>query len=675
LKYSFGKMSENMRNDEINKDLMELLTRADLLKEKGIDDEEVRKLRNDMQNFCQRFDSLDESIRSTMSQQYNSLLQIIEHFNEEEKNHEQSDFVDPFFTEFVSDDSSSMDDLDEQLYDDIVEEDSVVKPIDLSDEYEDEFVPPEMMHGASSFTIPESFLNSPESPFYIPPTDEVDENDVEKQPAQYELNPSGEQSSPYDEQPNPMGQQQEPMGQQQEPMGQQQEPMGRQQEPMGQQQEPMGQQQYPIGQQPYPMGQQQEPMGQQQYPMGQQPYPMWQQPYPMGQQQYPMGQQQEPMGQQQYPMGQQPYPMWQQPYPMGQQQYPMGQQQYPMGQQPYPMGQQSYPMWQQPYPMGQQQYPMGQQSYPMWQQPYPMGQQQTQQNSSDKQEELKKEKKASLKKLNNLARRVDVLHSEGIKEYKANFNERKEEITETINSAEEISEIYNLSYEIDNLLDFVQDLEDKDIKFLEKEKVESHIKKAKSTPEENASNYKKKAESLYKKTGVSVADLIEEAQKETINYYISDYNSEIYQLLHKINVDQLGTNGGFLNLFKGGTYSKEIKELYYLSYKRDKVKALLNNLSSIPLNGEIKSLSKKLLKKPNDEVLRTKLVRAVCKHISKYIDNKVVKKKPKVAFKYSKDKRNDYLQLLRSKSSGRIIGLTGTQVLEATNSFDYTTKK
>ena len=145
--------------------------------------------------------------------------------------------------------------------------------------------------------------------------------------------------------------------------------------------------------------------------------------------------------------------------------------------------------------------------------------------------------------------------------------------------------------------------------------------------------------------------------------------------MHKINVDQLGTNGGFLNLFKGGTYSKEIKELYYLSYKRDKVKALLNNLSSIPLNGEIKSLSKKLLKKPNDELLRTKLVRAVCKHISKYIDNKVVKKKPKVAFKYSKDKRSDYLQLLRSKSSGKIISLTGTEVLEATNSFDYTTKK
>lgn len=203
----------------------------------------------------------------------------------------------------------------------------------------------------------------------------------------------------------------------------------------------------------------------------------------------------------------------------------------------------------------------------------------------------------------------------------------------------------------------------RDAEQAQREKAEKdHISNSQKTEEQNGTNFAKKIESLASNTNISVSNLAIEAKKETINWYVADYNSEIYRLLEKINMSELGIKG------------KDIQKIFELSYKREVVIDLLNDLSKIPLSHTAKKLFKQLQKDITNKDLRKKFVVEVTKSVANYIDKKVVKKVPKTASKFSTDKREEFLGLLRNKKAN-IIGLTGTEIFEATNNFDYGIKK
>lgn len=203
----------------------------------------------------------------------------------------------------------------------------------------------------------------------------------------------------------------------------------------------------------------------------------------------------------------------------------------------------------------------------------------------------------------------------------------------------------------------------RDAEQAQREKAEKdHISNSQKTEEQNGTNFAKKIESLASNTNISVSNLAIEAKKETINWYVADYNSEIYRLLEKINMSELGIKG------------KDIQKIFELSYKREVVIDLLNDLSKIPLSHTTKKLFKQLQKDVTNKDLRKKFVVEVTKSVANYIDKKVVKKVPKTASKFSTDKREEFLGLLRNKKAN-IIGLTGTEIFEATNNFDYGIKK
>ncbi len=220
---------------------------------------------------------------------------------------------------------------------------------------------------------------------------------------------------------------------------------------------------------------------------------------------------------------------------------------------------------------------------------------------------------------------------------------------------------------------------------LEKEE-NDRMSKLKNSMEQNRNDFQKKLESLKKDKNMSIPDLINNVIIETINWYIADYDSEIYRILENIEIEKLGTeNRGFFNTKFGSgmkdtfyydfKYGSEIKKLAELSRKKERVIEISNDLSKIRLSLGAKKLKNALLKKPDNEKLREEFVEKLSYVVSKYIDNKVkesVKAKPKVVKKYSREKREDYLAKLRAKKTN-IIGLTSSEILDI--DFDYSKSK
>ena len=219
---------------------------------------------------------------------------------------------------------------------------------------------------------------------------------------------------------------------------------------------------------------------------------------------------------------------------------------------------------------------------------------------------------------------------------------------------------------------------------LEKEE-NARMSKLKNSIEQNRNDFQKKLESLKKDKNMSIPNLINNVIIETINWYIADYDSEIYRILENIEIEKLGTeNRGFFNTKFGSgmkdtfyydfKYGSEIKKLAELSRKKERTIEISNDLSKIRLSLEAKKLKNALLKKPDNEKLREEFVNELTLVVSKYLDPNILQKiKGFITIKkYSREKREDYLAKLRAKKTN-IIGLTSSEILDI--DFDYSKSK
>ena len=214
--------------------------------------------------------------------------------------------------------------------------------------------------------------------------------------------------------------------------------------------------------------------------------------------------------------------------------------------------------------------------------------------------------------------------------------------------------------------------EEKERQEAEKKAKDEFLYKSKLTEGKHKANFNNEKEALKKDKESSLEDFITKVKKARVQTLLDQANSRLYSLKLQIKDNRLNNTFSKFNVlrntehYKKEYFGKEISRLYGYAYMCDKLSKLLDNTDMIPLNAKASS--------PEIQSSRSALVDEICNSVDEYVKKEIYERVPKTAEKYSKEKREDFLWKLKNANI-EIIGLTGTEILEATKDFDYTSKK